>query len=651
MRKFLKRHFGQILIDAGFVSRGVLDSALQEQRSSRERLGEILVRMGAVQRGDVEASLLLQNYLLNMEDAATLAVGERQMLGSLLVESGRISQQDLDRAIAEQERSGGKLGEVLVRLGFLSQEQLKTLLSFQANQQAHTSSPFRLGELLVTTGDLSRQQLDAALAKKNGSTKKLGEVLVEEGYVHPGRIDHCVSLQKMLMHAALAAIFSIGIAATAHAASVELQWDPSPDANVAGYKIHYQADSQVQPFQGTGSAEGAAPIDVRTQLTATVNGLDPGHTYYFAVTAYDDSGNESMYSNVVSAEAPYPAPSITYPLDGTSVNGTVTVLADSMNNPSVTGMQFYVDGALKGSDTSGPYQFQWDSSTLSPGSHTLQVKTVDAKGAVVDSGTVTVQVTSKDSTPPTVALTAPQGGTVVSGTTIIAATAADDIGVSRVEFYKDGALLFAGNTAPFTFSWDTSSVANGAHTLVAKAYDAAGHVTQTGEISVLVNNVVADTVAPVVRSFSLPVSAASLTVPVSSLSASDDAAVTGYMVTESAGAPAANASGWSATPPSSFTFSGSGARTAYAWAKDAAGNVSAAASGSVTITLPDPTATTLTVADALMALNIAAGKVAPTPEQISRLDVGPVVDGKYAPDGVVNTGDVVVILSKLTGKS
>ncbi|NTW99768.1 MAG: hypothetical protein HGB35_07565, partial [Geobacteraceae bacterium] len=44
--------------------------------------------------------------------------------------------------------------------------------------------------------------------------------------------------------------------------------------------------------------------------------------------------------------------------------------------------------------------------------------------------------------------------------------------------------------------------------------------------------------------------------------------------------------GWRTTPPTSFTFSGEGAKTAYAWTKDAAGNVSASRSAAVTIKIP-----------------------------------------------------------------
>jgi len=92
-----------------------------------------------------------------------------------------------------------------------------------------------------------------------------------------------------------------------------------------------------------------------------------------------------------------------------------------------------------------------------------------------------------------------------------------------------------------------------------------------------------DVVAPVITAFTLPSAATSLTVAVSSFTATDAVGVTGYMITESAIAPTAGAAGWSASAPSVFTFSSAGSRIAYAWVKDAAGNVSASVSASIQI--------------------------------------------------------------------
>jgi hypothetical protein len=95
-----------------------------------------------------------------------------------------------------------------------------------------------------------------------------------------------------------------------------------------------------------------------------------------------------------------------------------------------------------------------------------------------------------------------------------------------------------------------------------------------------------DVIAPVVSAFSIPSTSSTLTVPVSSFTATDNKTVTGYLVTESATAPLAGDAGWSASAPASYVFVTEGTKTLYAWAKDAAGNVSASMNDQVIITLP-----------------------------------------------------------------
>ena len=103
-----------------------------------------------------------------------------------------------------------------------------------------------------------------------------------------------------------------------------------------------------------------------------------------------------------------------------------------------------------------------------------------------------------------------------------------------------------------------------------------------------------DTTAPTVTTFTIPSTANTLTVPISSFTATDNVGVTGYMVNESATTPSAAAAGWSATAPASYTFASAGSKTLYSWAKDAAGNISTSRSGSVVITILDTTAPTVT---------------------------------------------------------
>jgi hypothetical protein len=549
---------------------------------------------------------------------------------------------------------------------------------------------------------------------------------------------------RLFLAIMLTVIFFVASHATCFASSITLQWDSDTDPNVTGYKVYYQEDSSTQPFQGTGATQGAAPIDAQNLTTATITGLDPAHAYYFAVTAYDASGTESAYSNIVTApEQVPPTVSITSPANGSSVSGTVSVNATASDNVGVTKVEYYVNGILQATDTSSPYVYSWNTSGLVSGNYTLLAIAYDAAGNTGQSS-VTVNIAA-DTTPPTVSLTSPSNGATISVTVPISATASDNVGVSSVEFYNDGSLLFVTNTAPYIYSWNTSSVANGSHTIYAKAYDAAGNVGQSTSISVTVNNVVPDTTPPAISFFTMPSTATSLTVAISSLTATDNVGVAGYLVTESSTAPSASANGWSGTAPASFTFSGAGSKTAYAWAKDAAGNVSASVSAGIVITLPDTTPPTVTafsmpatstattvvissfaatdnvgvtgyqvtesatapaanasgwsgtapasftfsgagnktayawakdsagnisvakssnvtitlpgttspytVNDALLALKIATGSVIPTPDQMTRLDVAPIINSQSVPNGIIDTSDVIVILSKIVGKS
>ncbi|HEY5877444.1 MAG TPA: Ig-like domain-containing protein [Nakamurella sp.] len=97
--------------------------------------------------------------------------------------------------------------------------------------------------------------------------------------------------------------------------------------------------------------------------------------------------------------------------------------------------------------------------------------------------------TPADGTPPTVSITAPTAGATVSGTVTAAADAADNVGVTSVQFQVDGANVGAADpSAPYSAQWDTTAVANGAHTIRAIARDAAGNTATSTVVGVTVSN-------------------------------------------------------------------------------------------------------------------------------------------------------------------
>ena len=75
-----------------------------------------------------------------------------------------------------------------------------------------------------------------------------------------------------------------------HSAQVTLEWDPNPEADLAGYKVYY----------GTSSRNYSACIDVGKNNIGTIPLAEAGTVYFIAVTCYDPTGNESQFSEELS---------------------------------------------------------------------------------------------------------------------------------------------------------------------------------------------------------------------------------------------------------------------------------------------------------------------------------------------------------------
>ncbi len=222
-------------------------------------------------------------------------------------------------------------------------------------------------------------------------------------------------------------------------------------------------------------------------------------------------------------------------------------------------------------------------------SYNVRVTYQDIDGVTGSAQQVLNSTTAVDTTSPTVtAFTMPTSSTTLT-VSVTTFTASDNVAVTGYMITESAGAPAAGDArwsgsapASFTFS------GYGVRSAYAWAKDAAGNVSSSASATVTVN----DSTAPTITSFSMPATATNLAVNVTAFAATDNVAVTGYMITESATPPAAVAAGWTTNAPTSFTFGGYGAKTAYAWAKDAAGNVSTGMTANVTIT--DATAPTIT---------------------------------------------------------
>jgi hypothetical protein len=240
--------------------------------------------------------------------------------------------------------------------------------------------------------------------------------------------------------------------------------------------------------------------------------------------AYDSSNNAGTSAAItvnVKHDVTPPAVSITSPANGATVNGTVAVQVSATDNVGVTQVELYRDGVLIGTKTSAPYSFNWDTSTVANGAHSLTSKAYDAGGNNATSAAVNVTV-QNDLVAPTASITSPTSGQIVSGTATVQASATDNIGVTKVELYADGALVGTKTAAPYSFSWNTDPLTEASHTLQAKAYDAANNVGNSANVTVTVKH----DVTPPTVALTAPAAGATLTGTVTvSANASDDKAV------------------------------------------------------------------------------------------------------------------------------
>ncbi|HRZ02141.1 MAG TPA: S8 family serine peptidase [Burkholderiaceae bacterium] len=120
-------------------------------------------------------------------------------------------------------------------------------------------------------------------------------------------------------------------------------------------------------------------------------------------------------------------------------------------------------------------------------------------GAAVKAAMNTAGSGTADTQAPAASISAPVANSTVSGLVSVNVGASDNTGVAKVELWVNGKLLATDTSAPYGFSWDSKTAANGSASLEARAYDAAGNLGSSGTVAVTVSNVaVADTAAPTV---------------------------------------------------------------------------------------------------------------------------------------------------------
>ena len=153
---------------------------------------------------------------------------------------------------------------------------------------------------------------------------------------------------------------------------------------------------------------------------------------------------------------------ITYPTNGQTVTGPITVTTSTEG--CIDTVEFYVDGVLKYTDTTAPFEYYFDPCALKEDENmTISVEGY-CSGVSKDTDSVTVYVDC-EGPPPYVTITYPTEGQEVSGTVICTA----DSNCDSVKWYIDG-VFKEEDTGTFEYVWDTTAETNGGHTVKAEGY-------------------------------------------------------------------------------------------------------------------------------------------------------------------------------------
>jgi chitodextrinase len=207
-------------------------------------------------------------------------------------------------------------------------------------------------------------------------------------------------------------------------------------------------------------------------------------THTIQAKATDPSGNigSSSTESVSITDQTPPVVSISSPANGALLKGTNVIAAAASDNTGGSGMskvEFYVDGVLKGTDTTSPYSYSWDTTTATDGSHSLTAKAYDIAGNSATSSTVSVNI---DNTPPTT-----PGGLTATANTFTSISLAwnsstDNNGVTAYRLSRNGTVITTTSASTLTYT-DTGLAASTSYTYTVVALDAAGNVSAPASLT------------------------------------------------------------------------------------------------------------------------------------------------------------------------
>ena len=343
--------------------------------------------------------------------------------------------------------------------------------------------------------------------------------------------------------------------------NVPISWVNLPKAGLSEFRASF-------PYKNKGlDMTGSVLTSFDTSL-ADPNPPTISRLYYFANNARSEVYDKA-YTNRIEFDLD--------PIGGTMTTGAASYSLDGINFTPLT-----VSG------TNGIYTANVPSGLAVGSIITLKIQGTDNSN---NSLSYTFQLPvggappPPDTTPPTVSITSPPSGTppyTSAQTVTITATATDDVGVTRVDFYDGQTQKGTDDTPPYNYNWSFTSADNGTHSWTAKAYDAAGNVGTSSALPLTVA-ITPDTTPPTV-SMTSPTNGSTVSGNVTvSANASDDKAVAKVEFYRDSGIQIGTDNSYPYSITWNSTSTTNGSHTLYAKAYDTSNNTAISATVSVTV--------------------------------------------------------------------
>lgn len=248
---------------------------------------------------------------------------------------------------------------------------------------------------------------------------------------------------------------------------------------------------------GPRQADGSLPVLNFLKLAAASAVIDKGVNVGIAYSGSAPDLGAYEYGADTTPPADTQAPTAPTSLTATAISTSQIDLSwnASTDNVGVVGYDVYRDGVKIGTTATTNYS---STGLTAATTYSYTVRAFDAAGnssapsTSVSGTSAAPPAPPPDATAPTVSIASPTGGTVAN-TIPVSVNASDNVGVTRVDLRVNNQVVGTTNSAPYQFPWNTTSYANGAVSLTAVAYDAAGNSKASAAVSLNVSNGAAPT--------------------------------------------------------------------------------------------------------------------------------------------------------------